>query len=108
MNMTKGRSIDMISSYSMPFEHLNSSISLPTSSVCSFLEAARCFFVTESADGCIDSLRCKDIVTRETLTGAVIPALGLISTVPSMRGWMGQVIKRWGMGMICACTHQRG
>jgi hypothetical protein len=65
---------------------LNNSISLPTSSVCSFLGAARCFFVTESADGCMVSLRCRDIVTRETLTGAVIPALGLISTVPSMRG----------------------
>lgn len=77
----------MISSYSRPAGQRNSSISLPTTSLISFRGGARCFLVTESADGCIDSRRWRDIVTRETLTAAVIPTLGLISTLPSTRGW---------------------
>jgi hypothetical protein len=28
------------------------------------------------------------MVTRETLTGAEIPTLGRISTLPSIRGWI--------------------
>jgi hypothetical protein len=60
---------------------------LPTMSVISLRGAARCFFVTESADGCIVSRRCSAMVTRETLTGAETPMSGRISTLPSMRGY---------------------
>lgn len=102
--MTNGRSIDMISSYSLFTGHLNNSISLPTVSVESFLGAPMCFLVTESAAGCMVSLRCKDIVTREMLTGAVIPAFGRISTVPSIRGC--QECQQSPLN-VCACrTHE--
>ncbi len=40
----------------------------------------------ESAAGLIDSRRCSETVTRETLTGAETPAEGRISTRPSIRG----------------------
>jgi len=76
-----------MSSWSLPAWHLNNSISFPTVSVDSFLGAARCFLVTESAFGCIDSLRCRDMVTMLILTGAVTPLSGLTSTVPSIRGY---------------------
>lgn len=56
-------------------------------SVISLRGAARCFFVTESADGCMVSRRCNAMVTRETLTGADTPMSGRISTLPSIRGY---------------------
>ena len=76
----------MTSSYSFPAGHRNNNISLPTISVISFRGGARRFFVTESADGWMVSRRRRDIVTRETLTGAEMPTLGRISTLPSIRG----------------------
>lgn len=55
-------------------------------SVISFLGAAKCFLVTESAEGCIVSRRWRHIVTSETETGRETPTVGRISTLPSIRG----------------------
>ena len=85
--MTNGRSMYMISSYSLLAGHRNSNISFPTVSVDSFLGAARCFLAIESAWGWMLSRRWRAIVIIETLTGLDTPAPGRSSTVPSMRGW---------------------
>jgi hypothetical protein len=39
-----------------------------------------------SAAGWIDSRRCSEILTKETLKGAENPEAGRISTLPSIRG----------------------
>ena len=96
----------MISSYSLFAGHRNNSISLPTVSVDSFLGAARCFFVIESAAGCMVSLRWREMVTREMLTGAVIPAFGRISTVPSIRGYETDQRSPWTRA--CAARTYKG
>lgn len=77
----------IISSYDLCAGHLYNSVSFPTSSCESFLGAARCFLVTESAAGCILSFLRSEMVTREIGTGFVMPASGRISTVPSRRGY---------------------
>ena len=99
----------MTSSYSRPAGHRNNSISFPTSSVTSFRGGARCFFVTESAEGWIVSLRCRHIVTSEMFTGAVMPTLGRISTLPSTRGCVKSApsVTTASLRRIMRITYQR-
>ena len=91
MNRTNGRSIKTTLSDSRPAGHLNNSSSFPTTSVVSRRGVPRCFFAIDSADGCIVSRRCKHIRTNEIATGAEMPVRGLISTLPSIRGWQSVV-----------------
>jgi hypothetical protein len=83
---TKGRSIAMTLSASRPVAHRYSNSSFPTTSVVSRRGVPRWRLATFSAAGCIVSLRCRHIRTKEIATGAVKPCSGLISTFPSMRG----------------------
>lgn len=96
----------MISSDSLLAGHRNSNISFPTVSVDSFLGAARCFFVTESAWGWMLSRRWREMVTIEMLTGLDMPTAGRISTVPSIRGYHCQNVSQSAFNGLR--THQRG
>jgi hypothetical protein len=87
MNNTNGRSIKTTLSDSLPDGHLNSSNSLPTTSVVSLRGVPKCFFASDSAEGCIVSRLCKHMRTKEIATGADMPVRGLISTFPSIRGY---------------------
>lgn len=78
----------MTLSASFPAGQRNSRSSLPTTSVVSLLGVPRCRFAIFSAAGCIVSRRCRHILTNETATGAEYPCEGLISTLPSIRGYV--------------------
>lgn len=77
----------MTFSASLPDAQRNRRSSLPTTSVVSRRGVPRWRLATFSAAGWIVSLRCRQIRTSEMATGAEKPWDGLISTLPSMRGY---------------------